>query len=264
MKTKNAELKVGIFIVLGIVILSLGYLWLKQAKFKSRGYIVMIDFNDATGLQKGDPVRVLGVDKGKVRALKLKEDMVSTRCYVEGDVILKKDAKATIKDVALISGSKYIELDKGKEQELFDIAKPLIGKGSPSFSLGELGDILGPIRKIAEKLSQGDIEKTLENINTASNELAQLIKENRDGIKRTVRNAESDIKKAMVIVDKLDKNVDLLSETLEGISKGKGTMGKIIKDEKLYNEMESTLKETKALIKDIKENPNKYINIKVF
>jgi len=264
MKTKNAELKVGIFIVLGIVILSLGYIWLKQAKFKSRGYIIMIDFNDASGLKKGDPVRVLGVDKGKVLALRLKEDMVSTRCYVESDVILKKDAEAAIKDIALISGTKYIQLRKGKEKELFDITKPLGGKGSPSFSLGELGDILGPIRKIAEKLSQGDIEKTLENINTASNELAELIKENRDGIKRTVRNAESDIKKVMLIVDKLDKNVDLLSETLEGINKGKGTMGKIIKDEKLYNEIESTLKETKALIKDIKENPKKYINIKVF
>ncbi len=264
MKTKNAELKVGIFIVFGIVILSLGYIWLKHAKFKSRGYAITINFNDATGLKKGDPIRVLGVDKGKVLDLRLKEDLVFTRCYVEGDVILKKDARATIKDIALISGTKYVQLNKGDEEELFDITKPLSGKGSPSFSLGELGDILGPIRKIAEKLSRGDVEKTLDNINIASAELAAMIKENRKGIKRTVTNAEKDIERVMVVVNKLDKNLDVLTKTFEDISKGKGTMGKIIKDEELYSEMKSTLSETKALIKDIKENPKKYIHIKVF
>ncbi|MCK4585315.1 hypothetical protein KAU13_07860, partial [candidate division WOR-3 bacterium] len=131
-------------------------------------------------------------------------------------------------------------------------------------SLSELGDILGPIRKIAEKISEGDVDKTLENISIASQELAGLVKENRAGIKRTVKNAEKDLRKIVAVADKLDKNLDLLSKSLEDINKGKGTVGKLMKDEKLYNELEATLKETKELIKDIKENPKKYINIRVF
>ena len=90
------------------------------------------------------------------------------------------------------------------------------------------------------------------------------MKENRAGIKRTVKNAEKDLRKIVAVADKLDKNLDLLSKSLEDINKGKGTVGKLMKDEKLYNELEATLKETKELIKDIKENPKKYINIRVF
>ena len=41
-------------------------------------------------------------------------------------------------------------------------------------------------------------------------------------------------------------------------------MGKLMKDEKLYNELKATLQETKELIKDIKENPKRYINIRIF
>jgi len=264
MKSRNIELKVGIFVIFGIVILTLGYLWIKQARLKGRGYKITINFDDATGLKRGDPIWVLGVEKGKVFSINLARDKVSTVCYVDGDVQLKKDAKAAIKDVALISGTKFVELKTGDDEESFDISKPLKGKGAPSFSLSELGDILGPIRKIAEKISGGDVDKTLENISIASQELAGLVKENRAGIKRTVKNAEKDLRKIVAVADKLDKNLDLLSKFLEDINKGKGTVGRLMKDEKLYNELEATLKETKGLIKDIKENPKKYINIRVF
>ncbi len=264
MKSRNIELKVGIFVIFGIVILTLSYLWIKQASLKTRGYKITINFDDVSGLKRRDPVWVLGVEKGKVLSIKLIGDKIKTQCYVDADVIIKKDAKVSIKDVALISGTKYIELIPGKDEELFDISKPLEGRGAPSFSLSELGDILGPIRKIAEKISEGDVDKTLENISIAAQELAGLVKENRAGIKRTVKNAEKDLRKIVAVADKLDKNLDLLSKSLEDINKGKGTVGKLMKDEKLYNELEATLKETKELIKDIKENPKKYINIRVF
>lgn len=264
MKVKNLELKVGIFIVLSVVILIFGYLWIKRARIGSKGYTITVNFNDATGLKRGDPIWVLGVQKGKVLSIELQGNKVSTRCYLEIDVVLKKDAKASIKDVALISGTKFVELKLGEDEKLFDTSKPLKGKGSPSFSLGELGGILEPIREIAEKISSGDIEETLENINIVSRELAALVKENRLGIKRTVKKVEKDLDKIIAITDKLDENLDLLFRVLEDINKGKGTLGKLAKDEKLYNEVEATLKETKALIKDIKENPKKYINIRVF
>jgi phospholipid/cholesterol/gamma-HCH transport system substrate-binding protein len=255
---------VGIFIVLGVVILIFGFLWIKQATLKGTGYHITVRFDNAAGLRKNDPVRIRGVDKGRVVSIALKQDWVEVECYVEGDIILKKDVDVSIKDVALISGTKYIELKVGEDEKPFDISKPIEGKGTTSFSLGELGEILEPIRKIAEKISRGDIEETLDNINVATTELAALVRENRAGIRRTVRKAEKDLDKFVSVVEKLDKNLDILSQALEDINEGKGTVGKLMKDEELYNEIEKTLEETKALIKDFKENPKKYINIRVF
>lgn len=264
MKTKHVELKVGIFVILGAIILIFGYLWIKQATLKRTGYIVSIHFDNAAGLKKGDPVRVRGVDVGRVVSIQLKQEYVECNCYIEERMIIKKDAQAAIKDVALISGTKYIELMVGKEKEPFDVTKPLEGKGTSAFSLGELGDILEPIRSIAEKLSKGELDETLENINIASRELANLVRENRPGIRRTIKEAEKDLNRIVEVADKLDKDLDLLYDVLTGIKEGKGTMGKLMQDEKMYLELEQTLKETKALIKDIKENPKRYIHIRIF
>lgn len=264
MKTRHVELKVGIFVILGAIVLIFGYLWIKQASLKRTGYIVSIHFDNAAGLKKGDPVRVRGVDVGRVVSIELEQEYVDCRCYIEERMAIKKDAKAAIKDVALISGTKYIELVVGEDKEDFDITKPLEGKGTSAFSLGELGDILEPIRRIAEKLSKGELDETLENINIASSELASLVRENRPGIRRTVREAEKDLKRIVEVADNLDKNLDLLHDALTKINKGEGTMGKLMKDEKMYDELEQTLKETKALIKDIKENPKRYIHIRLF
>jgi phospholipid/cholesterol/gamma-HCH transport system substrate-binding protein len=264
MRSKNVEIKVGIFVILGAIVLIFGYLWLKQANLKRTGYILSIHFNNAAGLKKGDPVRVRGVDVGRVVSIELAQEHVLCDCYIQERITVKKDAAAAIKDVALISGTKYIELTVGIEKEVFDITKPLEGEGTSAFSLGELGDILEPIRRIAEKLSKGELDETLENINVASRELAGLVRENRPGIRRTVREAEKDLKRIVEVADNLDKNLDLLHNALTQINKGKGTMGKLMKDEKMYDELEKTLKETKALIKDIKENPKRYIHIRLF
>lgn len=264
MKTKNIEIKVGIFVILGVIVLLLGYFWFQQISIKKSGYYIAIHFDDASGLKRGDPVQVRGVDKGRVVSIELKEGFVEVRCYVDEAIKLNKDAGAVIKDVALISGTKYIDLVTGDDEQPLDISKPIDGLGAPSFSLSELGDILKPIQSIAEKLSKEDLEKTLENVGLASQELASLIKENRQGVKRTVKKVEKDLDKIAVVADKLDKDLEVLSGLLNDMDKGKGTMGKLMKDEKLYNELETTVKETKVLIKDIKENPKKYINIRVF
>ena len=264
MKEKNLELKVGIFVVLAIVIITFSYIWMKQISVRKEGYKITIIFDDATGLKRGDPIWVHGVTKGKVLSIDLIEDEIITHCYLESDIILKKDTRAMIKDVALISGTKYIEFFPGKDKELFDISKPIKGIGAPAFSLGELGTILNPIRDIAKKINSGDIAKTLDNINLLSEQLALLVKENRAGIKRTVRNVEDDLKKFNSVALKLSENLEHLSVLLNKMNKGEGTAGKLMKDEALYNEMEATLKETQALIKDIRENPKKYINVRIF
>jgi phospholipid/cholesterol/gamma-HCH transport system substrate-binding protein len=264
MKTRNIEIKVGIFVVIGIIVLLLGYFWLQQMSIKKSGYNITIHFDDASGLKRGDPVQVRGVDKGRVLSIELKEGFVEVRCYIDETIKLKRDAGAAIKDVALISGTKYIDLVTGEDEQPLDISKSLDGRGAPSFSLSELGNILEPIQSIAEKLSKEDLEKTLGNIGLASQELTALIKENRPGVKRTVKKAEEDLDKIVVVADQLDKNLEVLTGLLNDMNRGKGTMGKLMKDEKLYNELETTLKETKTLIKDIKQNPKKYINIRVF
>jgi phospholipid/cholesterol/gamma-HCH transport system substrate-binding protein len=44
---------------------------------------------------------------------------------------------------------------------------------------------------------------------------------------------------------------------------GQGTAGRLIKDETLYNNANEMLVETRNLLKSIRENPKKYLSIKL-
>ena len=111
----------------------------------------------------------------------------------------------------------------------------------------------------------------------------KLISSNQKGIEEVVSNANETMKSAKVAVDKygnvaesidtkkLNQTVEKLSEVsgklntvISGIENGQGSLGKLTKDEALYNNLSETSNNLNLLIKDLKENPKRYINISVF
>src|SRR3981081_908861 len=62
---------------------------------------------------------------------------------------------------------------------------------------------------------------------------------------------------------KLDNTISKLSEITTSLEAGQGTVGKLFKDEALYNNTDKMLVETRELIKSIRENPKKYLSIKL-
>jgi len=69
-------------------------------------------------------------------------------------------------------------------------------------------------------------------------------------------------------LERLTTRLDSLRATLQTVSskvdRGDGSLGKLVNDPKLYEEAKQTVAELKALIADIKANPKKYVNVKVF
>jgi phospholipid/cholesterol/gamma-HCH transport system substrate-binding protein len=62
-------------------------------------------------------------------------------------------------------------------------------------------------------------------------------------------------------VANLDKTLSKLDGILKGIEEGKGSVGKLIKDEQLYDNFESASKELEELLQDIKLHPKRYFRI---
>jgi len=65
----------------------------------------------------------------------------------------------------------------------------------------------------------------------------------------------------------LYKNISELTEAFvpiaEDVSKGRGTLGKLAKDKSLYDNTNKLIQEARLLLIDIRENPKKYLHIKV-
>lgn len=94
-------------------------------------------------------------------------------------------------------------------------------------------------------------------------------RENNDKLTNAINNFNNisdTIAKAKLGTTIRETNMSLnsLSKILKSIENGEGSAGLLIKDDKLYRNLESSTKNLNALIEDIKLNPKKYINVKIF
>lgn len=115
MKKYRLETAVGIFVVLGLV--CVGYMTVKLGKLNLFGddtYPLVAKFTSVSGLRKGNPVNILGINVGRVERITM--DQEDQRAVVEirvkRDIRIYDDAIAAIKTEWLI-GDKYLSIDPG-------------------------------------------------------------------------------------------------------------------------------------------------------
>ncbi len=113
MDKAKLELVVGVFVLVGIA--CLGYLSIKLGKLEVIGgdlYEVDAQFTSASGLKPGATVEIAGVEVGRVKSIKLKEDRAMVRLAIENGTKLYTDTIASIKTRGII-GEKYLALSPG-------------------------------------------------------------------------------------------------------------------------------------------------------
>lgn len=77
--------------------------------------------------------------------------------------------------------------------------------------------------------------------------------------------AESiDTQKLNATIANLDATVGQLNKVMSGIDRGEGSLGKIMKDEQLYNNLNAASTNLNKLLEDFKANPKRYVNFSVF
>ncbi len=75
---------------------------------------------------------------------------------------------------------------------------------------------------------------------------------------------EVDIQKLNTTIDRLSLTAEKLNTVIGGIQNGEGSLGKLAKDEELYNNLITASDNLNKLVEDVKANPKRYINFSVF
>ncbi|MDD5464975.1 MAG: MlaD family protein [Candidatus Omnitrophica bacterium] len=128
-KTK-LELKVGIFVFIGLVILVTFILSIGGFKTWSSGYRINVNFNFVNGVKVGAPVRFAGVDVGEVKRIKLEfvpgesRSNVCLVIWVRDIIKIPADSTVWVNTLGLL-GEKYVEIIPGK-----DYANPVKENGA--------------------------------------------------------------------------------------------------------------------------------------
>lgn len=109
-----------------------------------------------------------------------------------------------------------------------------------------LSRILGNVESLTATLknNNGKISSILANVDNITDSLAK------SNLKQTIQNATSTLAKVDSIVGK--------------INRGEGTLGALINDKKLYNDLDSAVANVNDLIADLKENPERYVHLSLF
>ena len=201
--TKIFELKVGVFIMIGIAMLFMIVFSMGDINVTKSVYRINVIFNFASGISLSAPVRLAGVNIGQIETIRIIHDpkdnktKAELKAWIDKSAKIEEDSRVTINTLGLL-GEKYLEIFPGTP------GKPLLQDGAIV-----IGDDPVAIEKVTENL-----------VNMT------------DSIKGAVDSAK-------VVMDR--------------IKNGEGTVGKLLVEEKIYNDLE-------AFVADIKAHPWKLLN----
>jgi len=138
-------------------------------------------------------------------------------------------------------------------------AKQNIGK-----TLKELASATDQINKMLAP-GNGSIAKSVENVSDISGN----IKKNNDSITMIIGNltkVSRELSSAEIgaTVQSLETAAIQLNKILNGINEGKGSLGKLTKDEALYKNLTSTSNSLNILLQDLRLHPKRYVQVSVF
>ncbi len=118
-KTKM-EMKVGIFVLVGLVILASAILSIGNFKTWTSRHQINLVFNFVNGVKYGAPVRFAGVDIGEVKDIDLvfspqeQKTKIKIACWIKNNVKIPLDSTVWVNTLGLL-GEKYIEIMPGKD-----------------------------------------------------------------------------------------------------------------------------------------------------
>jgi phospholipid/cholesterol/gamma-HCH transport system substrate-binding protein len=296
----SREVTVGVIVTLAIVVFILGTMWLSGRSVHS-GNVVRIQFANVSGLKRASPVRVSGVNVGKVERIEFIDvGKVLVAASLPPKIHPRVDAEAKIVSVTLV-GDYAVDLDPGRAPELLPPGKVILGTQDLGLSgraleLSDRADsILIGAQAIVNQKTADQLRSTLtalEGTLKASERTMRIYSDSTRGptaeltktmaafrqlsIRLDSTLANPALTRALSRTDTLTGNLaamtgqmrstaERLDTLLAAVNRGQGTLGKFATDSGLYYDMRDLSKSMKELLDELKKHPGKVpVTIKLF
>ena len=261
MKRMGTETKVGIFVLLGIIVLA--FMTVTVGKFhlvKEAGYRVYVLFDSAAGVVRNSPVRIAGVHVGKVERISLERGQAKVALRIPPDVHLFEDARAYLRSEGLL-GEKYIEIFPGSDEKPRLEEEGLIQQGAPPVSieqvlshLSSIGEgfegVLEPLGQLLKGIDPEKVRNMVSNFETVSGDFPNLMADARETLSN-IRDISAKVQRGEGTLGKLisdeeayrdaGRTLAALREMVEKVQRGEGTLGKLLNDDGAYRDARKTL-----------------------
>ena len=303
MRNRRQEIILGAVVFFAAVILVVGTVWLSERYAGAAGgYRIHAKFDSVPGLQVGNPVTFRGVRVGKVLSITLEDGLpfvalgfasvrdlpVDSRFLLKSDGLLGGqmieiqlgESEQRLPDGAVVEGISASDLDAMVSESRLMIEKirnAVDGVASDN-NLAHLESVLSRIDTTTYYLNRllnddnlGKVDKMLDSLAVATGDASGLMRDNRENLSIAVTNIAVTMERLARISAQMESTSVAMQNTFanlddisRGIRDGRGTVGRLVKDEAVYEHLDRTLTSVDSLIEDIKRNPKRYLHISIF
>lgn len=235
---------------------------------------------DASGIFPKTPIKVAGINAGRIKRIELQQNNALITFEVLKKVKITKDSKLRIKTVGFL-GDKFLEIYIGNSAERLTESSLLVSEeaGGVEGLVQNAGDVLLDVKVIINSLKDSlapdgrpsplktiltDLEELVANTKKATTTLNSVMGDNEKRINDMIKNFESfsmqlaqqvdatqegsamgDVKGILANANRMTKDLELI---VANIKKGRGTIGKLLVEDDIADEVKETLSGIKKIV----------------
>lgn len=299
-KERLVEFAVGFTFILAMVILGTYTIILKRDAFSKDGGVLQVRFADIAALQVGDKVLLRGLDVGKVAELELDRDgtRVLVHCQLTKKLSFHEDYVAEIRNSSVLGG-RYIYLELGTPGTAALAPGTVLEGESPDDPFREATRVMENLNVAMEDIRQftaninsaegslsmlindpslyneaktafGSLDEAGRKITVAAEEVSTI----RDDVQGLLTKADmtmdriseagSSVNEAGTALRDAGRSVERTSDNfntvLQSVQSGKGTLPRLLQDDSLYGEIETTVKDIREAAGELKTAAKRFSN----
>ena len=299
----SKEIKTAILVLSGVLLFIFIFYYLKGENLLDSSKKITAIYDNVEGLTPSAAVTINGHKIGKVQSIKFTNDRsgkLSVIMLIDNDFEFSINSKAQLYEAGLIGGKAIAiipafdgapavksgdflatDVKPGLTELVNQRLTPLQEKieimmVNADSLLINLNDVFDVKTKKNIQRSISELSGTIASFKSTSEALNGMLVDNKSAIGETLTNfnkissdlttlssslAASDLDSIMANLKSTIVNFDQL---LSRIEKGEGSVGKLMKDEAIYNNLEGATKQLEELLEDMKLNPKRYVHFSLF
>lgn len=288
------EAAIGVALFIASLILVVGLIWLSEQTVGWRNYELKVRFKSAQGLKRGDAVNLVGIKIGRVDQLRFEGGQAVAYIYLQDDQKLPRDSKFLLGSGGLITG-KIINIVPGNSGDYLVDGDVVDGELT-----GGLDDLAPAITSLEARVhtsmdtllsdanvdrmqamvrhlrastamleailaqNQQNIALTMANLQTGSEHLKRMFNDNSSQVDSAIANLTTATTRLEAASRDLAATATSLKTSSKALEDRQGTLGALLYERELYNNLNAATQNLNNLIEDIKKHPQKYVKVSLF